>query len=96
MVRIMVIALAGLMIVLGLRVGWYVITRSETDAITRAAEDYVRMERQMGQDASMTDCSARPAPGLAWLSVICRPRGGAQAYRYSVDQWGRTTRLSPR
>ncbi|WP_407492636.1 hypothetical protein [Pseudooceanicola sp. MF1-13] len=92
----MVIALSGLMIVLGLRVGWYVITRTETDAITRAAQDYVQSMRVTGSEADNADCSARPAPGLAWLTVVCRPQDGSKTYRYSVDQWGRINRLAPR
>ena len=79
------IAGAGLV---GLRLGFFAQTVTETDVINTYAADYVERTAPQGR---LTDCFARPATGVAgaWLIISCRaPQGGWDGYDYIANRLG--------
>lgn len=71
-------------LVLGLRWGVKVATLTETDVITRIAQDYAAQ----GQGRNMTDCAASPSPRAGvWLAIRCTPRQG-ETQTYLINRFG--------
>ncbi|WP_293452576.1 hypothetical protein [Planktotalea sp.] len=76
-----IMALTAATAVFGLRVGWQVATLTESDVISRAAQDYL----SGGQGRSAVDCLAIPASQSAvWITVICTPRGQTPAIYHAT------------
>lgn len=78
------------------RLGLIAATITETDVISRYAQDYVA---EAGAGAALTDCHARPGneePGI-WIVVICAGPDGVRSYH--VNRFGGLEyrdRLAPR
>lgn len=96
--RIGLLALLAAAAFLGLRFGWHHATRSESDAVARTVEHYLRMERDRGHAPKATDCSAKPdGTRGGWLIVTCLPGHlpPGQGYQIGLDDWGRMRIRSP-
>lgn len=71
---------------MGLRYGWIASRVTETDVITHYAQKYLK---DHGTGAAMTDCTAQPGRGLAWIVVRCQPRDVTGHYEYRVNRIGK-------
>ncbi len=87
-----VIALVAAAGIIGLSLGRKALRGTETDVIVQTAARYVS---EVGGNACITDCTARPAVSRGlWLVVSCAaPAQGGQ--EYFIDRFGAVRHVEP-